>query len=92
MIPVVEERIKENRQKGSKIEKNVILDFSKVEHVDSSLIASHLLHLREYQEKGFQIVLLNVTRELKSLLDVFHESDKFKIFTSEEEAIQEMNS
>src|SRR3989338_1986404 len=35
MIPVIEKRIQDNRRLGSKIEKNVIIDFAKVVDVDS---------------------------------------------------------
>ena len=91
MIPVIEARIKENRKMGSIIDKNVVLDFSKVEHVDSALVASHILHLKEYQAKGFKIGLMNITDELKALLDIFKESESFKVFTSEAEAVGELN-
>lgn len=92
MIPIVEARIKENRAMGSKIEKNVILDFAQVEHVDSALIASHVIHLNEYQEKGFTIAFINVTREWQSLVEIFKKDNgKFKIYASEEEAVKELN-
>ena len=90
-VPLVEARIKENREMGSTISKNVVLDFAKVEHVDSALIASHVLHLKEYQEKGFSIALINVTEELKLLVDVFREKEYFKIFGSEAEAVKALN-
>jgi len=91
MVPVVEARIKDNRSHGSTINKNVAIDFSNVEHVDSSLIASHLIHLKEYQEKGYEIGLINVTDELRSLLDIYNEGEAFRIFSSEDEAVKELN-
>ncbi len=90
MIPIVEARIKENRAMGSKIEKNILLDFAKVEHVDSALIASHILHLNEYQDKGFTIAFLNVTNEWHALVGIF-KNGKFKVYTSEEEAVRDLN-
>ena len=91
MVPIVEARIKENRRLGSKIDKNVVLDFALVEHVDSALIATHVLHLKEFQEKGFSIAFINVTDELRILVDIFKEDDEFKIFTSEVEAVRALN-
>lgn len=91
MIPIVEARIKENRAMGSKIEKNIILDFAKVEHIDSALIATHVIHLNEYQEKGFTIAFMNVSSEWKALVKIFKEDKKFKVYASEEEAIKELN-
>ena len=90
-IPIVEARIKQNRLQGSKIEKNVVIDFAKVEHVDSALIASHVFHLQEYQSQGFQIAFINVTDELKKLVDIFNQEDTFKIFPSEADAVRELN-
>src|SRR5205085_8375341 len=48
MIPVIEARIKANRRAGGKIDKKVILDFGKVEDVDSATVASHIIHLAEF--------------------------------------------
>lgn len=90
-VPLVEARIQENRRNGSKIDKNVILDFAKVTHVDSSLIAEHLLHLKEYQEKGFCIAFINVSDEFKTLVDIFKENSHFKIYASEDEAVKALN-
>ena len=91
MIPVVESRIQENRRMGSKIDKNVLLDFSKVEHVDSATIAFQIIRLREYQAKGFKTGFINITNEMKALLDIFKETDEFKIYSSEEEAVRELS-
>lgn len=91
MIPTIDSRINENRKAGSKIDKNVILDFLQVEHVDSATIAFHLIRLKEYQEKGFKVGFLNVTQELNTLLDLFKETVTFKIYSNEEEAVKELN-
>ncbi len=90
-IPAIDSRIQENRRAGSTIDKNVVLDFAKVEHVDSATIAFHIVRLKEYQEKGFKVGFMNITGELKVLLDLFKENDEFKIFASEEEAVRELN-
>lgn len=91
MIPIVESRIKTNRAAGSTIDKNVVLDFARVEHVDSALIASHVIHLKEYQEKGFTIAFLNVTNEWQALVEIFKENEKFKVYVSEDQAIKDLN-
>ncbi len=91
MIPIVESRIKTNRAAGSTIDKNVVLDFARVEHVDSALIASHVIHLKEYQEKGFTIAFLNVTNQWQALVEIFKESKEFKVYVSEDQAIKDLN-
>ena len=90
MVPVIDARIKANRKAGSKIDKNVLLDFAKVEHVDSATIVFHLIRLKEYEEKGFKIGFINVTDELKTMLEIYKENDAFKIYSSEAEAVREM--
>ena len=90
-IPVIESRIQENRREGSLIDKNVLMDFSKVEHVDSATIAFHLIHLREYQAKGFKVGFINISEQMKALVDIFKEDKEFKVFSSEDEAVRELN-
>jgi anti-anti-sigma regulatory factor len=57
---------------------NVIIDFKKITHVDSAAIAALLIELG----------LVNVTEELKIMLDIFKAGKLFMIFDSEEAALQ----
>lgn len=90
-IPVIDSRIKENRRAGSGIDKNVLLDFAKVEDVDSATVAFHSIHLKEYREKGFEIGFININEEMKNLLMLFKENGTFKVFATETEAVQALN-
>jgi len=91
MIPVIEDRIQANRKAGSVIDKNVLVDYKQVEKVDSAAVAFHLVRLKEYEAKGFKIGFVNTSEELKVFLDMFQLSDAFKIYASEEDAINELN-
>ncbi|MCA9400028.1 MAG: STAS domain-containing protein [Candidatus Omnitrophica bacterium] len=91
MIPVIQNRIEYNRSQGSKIDKNIIVDYKKVNKIDSATIAFHIVRLKEYQEKGFKIGFINMTEQLRSLLAMFHQCDTFKIYLSEEEAMVALN-
>ena len=91
MIPVIELRVQANRRAGSKIDKNVLLDFAKVDDVDSSTIAFHIIQLEEYHQQGFEVGFININEEFKNLLDVFQENGKFKVFITEAEAVQVLN-
>jgi anti-anti-sigma factor len=91
MIPVIENRIQANRKAGSIIDKNVIVDYKQVEKVDSAAVAFHLVRLKEYEAKGFKIGFLNPSEELKVFLGMFQLSEAFKIYASEENAINELN-
>ena len=91
MIPVIEARIKENRKHGSTIDKNVLVDFTKVEDVDSATIAFHIIVLEEFHAHGFEVGFININAEMKSLLQIFKEGAKFKVFASEAEAVAALN-
>ena len=91
MIPTIEARIKENRRKGEKIDRNLIIDFANVEDVDTSTVAFHIVHLNEYHEKGFEIGFININAEMKGLLNLFRENENFKVFTTEAEAVKALN-
>src|SRR3990167_9213055 len=91
MIPVIEKRIHDNRRAGSKIEKNVIIDFAKVVDVDSATVAFHIIHLEEYHRKGFEVGFINLNSEMKVLLEMFKQSAPFKVYPSEAGAVKELN-
>ncbi|MDP2652623.1 MAG: STAS domain-containing protein [Candidatus Omnitrophota bacterium] len=91
LVPMIEERIRENRRAGSAIDKNVIVDFSRVVDVDSSTVAFHVIHLNEYRAKGFEVALIHPNAEMKGLLEVFKDNAPFKVFATEAEAVKALN-
>lgn len=91
MIPVMEERIEANRKAGSRINKNILVDYAKVDKIDTAAIAFHLLRLQEYQEHGFSIGFINLTDDLKAHLDMFKGNAAFKVYDSEAEAVEDLN-
>jgi len=91
MIPVIEERIRVNRKAGSKIEKNILVDYKLVEKVDSAAVAFHLVRLKEYEAKGYKIGFINPSDELNTYLGMYHLCDAFKTYKSEQEAVNELN-
>lgn len=91
IIPVIEERIQLNRKAGSTIDKNVLVDYAKVENVDTATIAFHLIRLKEYEQKGYKIGFIHLTEQLRHLLDMFKQNASFQIYESEEKALKELN-
>jgi anti-anti-sigma regulatory factor len=91
MIPIIEERIQLNRKEGSKIDRNVLLDYALVVDVDSATLAFHMVHFKEYREKGFKVGFININHEFRVLVEIFKENDYFNVYASEEEAIRELN-
>lgn len=91
MIPLIEERIQTNRRMGSKIEKNVLMDFGKVVDVDSATIAFHLIHMEEYHKQGFEVGFINLNEEMRHLIEIFKNSASFKVYPNEAKALEELN-
>src|SRR6185295_19242112 len=91
MIPMIERRIEANRRMGSKIDKNVLIDFAKVVDVDSATVAFHLIHLEELHKSGFEMALINLNEEMKALLDIFKRDAPLKVYQTEAEAVSELN-
>lgn len=91
MIPLIEARIQNNRKMGSKIEKNVIIDFAKVIDVDSATVAFHLIRLKEYQKEGFEVALINLNEEMKVLLQMYGRNAPMKVYPTEANAIAALN-
>ncbi len=92
IIPLIEARIQKNRKAGSTIDKNLIIDYSKVNDVDTATIAFHLVRLKEYEVKGFKIGFINISEKLNILLDMFKQNETFKIYPSEQDALDELDT
>ena len=93
VIPIIEARIKENRKRqgGIRITKNILVDYALITAVDSAAIAFHLVHLKEYEARGKKVGFINLSEELKNLMDMFKQNETFKIYISEEVAVKELN-
>lgn len=68
--------------------KNVIFDGAKITAVDSSPIA---VLLAEMHKKKQKIGLINPPKDLRSYLEILHQQNKVRIFSSEQEAVDALN-
>lgn len=91
VIPLIDARIDQNRRAGSRIDKNVVVDYAKVLDVDSATIAFHLVRLKEYEAVGFKVGFLNPSIKLRTLLNMFRQHEAFQIYQSEQEALAALN-
>ena len=80
---------KAKNNKGS-LKQNLLLDFRKVTHVDSSTIAILLVALNELKHEKHKLVLANVPENLKGMLDISEINDLFTIYDSEEDAYNDL--
>ncbi len=68
--------------------KNLIMDGAKVSDIDSSTVAAILAEMKKNDHK---IGLINVPEELRSYLEILHQSEHLQIFASEKEAVEALN-
>lgn len=91
IIPLIEDRIQQNRRAGSTIDKNVLIDYALVEDVDTATVAFHLVRLKEYEARGHKIGFLNPSAKLRALLDMFKQAETFFIYPDEAAALRALN-
>jgi anti-anti-sigma factor len=85
-------KIKDQLEKQGDVNKNnVLIDFKKVTHVDSAAIAVLLIKLSELKRHDKKLGLINVTKQLQILLDIFKTGELFIIFDSEEAALESLS-
>jgi len=89
-IPGIEKFVRVARRKKRISKKNILIDFKNVTHVDSSTIAMLLEAISELKHEKYRLILINLTKQLKSLLEILKIERQFYICDSEEKAIQEL--
>jgi anti-sigma B factor antagonist len=69
----------------------LILDFSAVTHLDSSGLGTLLVGYNSLKAQGGTIGLLHAPRHVKELLELSRLTGVFRLFETEEEAVNEAN-
>ncbi len=65
----------------------VLIDFEKVEHVDSAPFACMINFMKEHMSKDLSIGIINIQKENRDLLEILKLVKVIKIYNSEQEAI-----
>jgi len=71
--------------------KNILLDFKKVTHVDSATLASLIRLLNELKHEEKRLGIIHATRRLKNYFKISRLEFMFKIYESESAALQELH-
>jgi anti-anti-sigma factor len=71
--------------------KNVIVDFKKITHVDSAALGALIIRLSELKKHHKKLGLINVTDEMKNMLDIFKTDKYFLIYESEKAALEDLS-
>lgn len=86
-IPQVEKHVEWVHEKHGPIDKHLLLNFEKVDHVDSSTCAMLVSALSELKKSHHRLLLVSLSPRLKSMLYITKLRQLFSIYDSEEEAI-----
>ena len=89
-LPENSDRMADLIKKEGLDKRNMLVDFGKVEDVDSSLVAVLLLRLGEFKEQGNRMGFINLPHELQSLVEI--QKADISIFDSEEAALNELGT
>ena len=86
-IPNIEKLLQKAKKNQGFFKKNILLDFKTVLHVDSSTVAMLLEVLSYIKHEHHKLALVNVSVNLKAIIDIDKLSDTFAVFESEKEAL-----
>ena len=89
-IPALEKLVLHAEKKSGMLDKNIMVDFKKVTHVDSATVAVLLAALSELKHHRHRLVLVNVTPELKTKLVIAKLDQFFETCQCEDKACEEL--
>lgn len=72
------------------LDRSVLLDFRKVEHVDSAGIAHLFKILTLLKKDNHRLGLINVSEEIRDLLGILKVDHAFQVFETKSEALKEV--
>jgi anti-anti-sigma factor len=87
-IPGIGKRVQEAKENRGLMKKDILLDFEKVDHVDSATIAGLLVMLSDLKHENHQLALINVPARLKSMIKILECRDLFSVYPTEKKARQ----
>lgn len=88
-VPEIE-KVWDDRMKSGLLNKNILVDFKNVKHVDSSTIAGLVKVLFDIKHEKRKLVLVNISNELRDMLAISELDNVFSIYDSEEKAIADL--
>jgi len=86
-VPDIEDLRKKAIREKNFLKKNVLLDFKSVTHVDGATCAMLVSIVSELKHEKQCLALINVSLELKNMMDISMIGKMFTIYETETEAI-----
>ena len=82
-VPGIERMIIAAKKNRGLMEKNILLDFQNVGHVDSSTIAALLVMITDLKNQNHRLGLVHISPRLEKILSVLDVRDLFTIYRTE---------
>jgi len=73
------------------LDRNILLDFSDVTHVDSATIANLILLIKELQQRHRKLGVIHVGDDLESFIELDKVRTLIHIYMDEEEALKDLS-
>lgn len=87
-IPMIEQNI---AARGIKlIDKNILVDFNEVTHVDSATLAALVTNLNNAKKHHKKMGIINIHQDLAYYLDIERIKSLFNIYENEDAALKEL--
>ena len=90
-IPGLDGIIRKAINHPGRLHKNILIDFTLVTRVDSATCAALVNALAMFKDKEHKLALVNISGELKNMLEISRLKKLFLIYESEEKAIEELD-
>jgi len=89
-IPEVTKLRKKALEKKNFLAKDVLIDFKNVTHVDGATCAVLVSTVSELKHEKHHLILVNVSKELRNMMDISMIGKLFTIYETEEEALEKI--
>lgn len=91
-IPGIGRMVVEAKQNRGLMEHNLLLDFKKVNHVDSSTIAALIVMLADLKNHRHTLGLVNIPSRLEKMLKILECRNLFSVYNSEASALKQLTA
>jgi anti-anti-sigma factor len=81
---------KDTRKNPAKLDKSVLLDFRKVDHLETAAVAQLIKALTLLKKKKYHFGMLNVSEKMRDTLEILKLENAFRIFDTKSEALEEV--
>ncbi|MFH1878392.1 MAG: STAS domain-containing protein [Candidatus Omnitrophota bacterium] len=87
-IPEIKKLSREISEEAGLVDKNIMVNFGEVTHIDSATCAILVRAMARLKQEHHKLILVKVSKELRSVLAVSRLNDMFEIYETEEKGLE----